>query len=72
MLSAGCGLSELEQIPANRLLQRRLAMDHDIGSLPEPVQPLPLVGEFWFDTVFADPIKGAPAAINQLARRHAT
>src|SRR6476659_5780420 len=72
LLGARRSLGHLEKIPANRLLQSWLAVHNNVGTLPEPGQPLPLSGKFWFDAVLVHPIKSPPAAINELPGRHSS
>ena len=41
----GRGLGQLEQVPPNRLLRRRVAVDRDVGALPEGVEPGAMLGD---------------------------
>ena len=45
LLGAGAGLKGVEQREANRLLDHRVALDLDVGTVPEPVEGAALVFE---------------------------
>ncbi len=63
------GLHHREEVPAHRLLHLRLARDLDVAPRPEVGEVRRLLGEVVVDPLVGDPLEGALAAVEQLARR---
>ena len=64
------GLRHLEQVPADRLLGRVVAVDGDVGARPEPVEPRLLLGERPLPAGCLGGIERAAAAGGELVDRH--
>ncbi len=65
-LSARRGLTELEQVPAQRLLRAIVAAQLHVAALPELVEPLALLGEQLLDAVVLGAVERACAAVREL------
>ena len=71
LIGSGRGLGQLEQAPADGLLDGGLPAHLDIRVGPELIEPGALRLEERVETPFGDPVQGAAAPVEELCDRHA-
>ena len=70
LLGPGGRLRDLEEVPADRLLQRRLAVHHDVRPRPQYASSQWRCASNWGSTPSRHPVQGAAAPVDQLADGH--
>ena len=71
LLGLDRGLRELEQVPSDRLLSGVVAVDLDVGRLPESFEHRGLLGAEHVDAGFRGAVQRARTAVDQLLAGHA-